>query len=166
MIGPETERLVDDIDALLDVLLCVATGAPDAARRAGGGGARNLLPAGAADRLPYSGGLLCSLLLEGPATGVGAVDALLCRPELRTLAGRDFCPFIRSVAIAWSSSHACKMRSRSAIARGSSDTSAAWDSTCSTRLCVNARRADICCSGGRDVSVTYVEDSGPKGGAG
>lgn len=47
--GPETERLVDAMDALLDVLLWLEAGVPEAARLVGGGGAKNLLPAGAAD---------------------------------------------------------------------------------------------------------------------
>ena len=117
-IGPETERLDEAIDNRLELRgVPVLTEGPEAARRAlgaGRGGTRNLPgDAESLEKLPF-----LSRLWRGRAASRLALtrglslaeceellmtEARLLRPELITLAGRDFCPLMRSSAIASSS---------------------------------------------------------------
>ncbi len=112
--GLETERVVE---ALLDDLL----GAPEDSReieRLGiGGGARYLLPGGAAESREYDGsGFLCSACFGSGGTGEGAMRALL-GPTLIALGGRDLRPSTRSLPMACNSSQVCVMRSHSDVMR-------------------------------------------------
>lgn len=97
-------------------------------------------------------------------------DARLTRPEdvteLMTLLGLDLRPLIRSCAISCSSTHVCTTLSRSATARGSSDTRLKAFSRVSTTSWVNTKRVAICCSGSAVMSCRNVEASSPMGGSG
>ena len=116
-IGPETDRPEEAIDNRLELRgVPVPTDGPDAARRAlgfGGGGVRNFPgDAESLEKLPF-----LSRLCRGRGTSrlartrglslrceeLWMTDTRLLRPELMTLEGRDFCPLIRSNAIASSS---------------------------------------------------------------
>ena len=138
--GPETERGVETLEALLDDLLWVLLlEIPEIDRLAFiGGGARNF----GADMDPDVECLPVEIRLGGPATGLGVVAVRLIRPLLIALGGRDFVSLIRSSAIARSSSEVCEIRSFSTIARLSPESSAARDSISSTKLRVKERRAD------------------------
>ena len=94
------------------------------------------------------------------------IEALLLRPELRTLGGRDFRPLRRSRAIACSSSHVRMMRMRSITARLSSASPRLRSTISSIRLRVYSRRDDICSSGGIEKSGAYNDANGPAGGEG
>lgn len=100
--GPDTDRGVDALEALLDDLLwLLPIEAPDTDLLAfGGGGARNfgVEVEEEAECLGAEG------RLGGPGTGFGVVALLLTRPLLTTLGGRDFSSAMRSSAIAHSSS--------------------------------------------------------------
>ncbi len=169
-IGPETEREDDATDMRLELRLSgpVITDEPEEARRAaaglGGGGTRNLPgDADSLEKLPFLF-ILCrgrgtsklarirGLLAAVECDELLMTEARLLRPELTTLAGRDFCPSMRSRAIASSSIQVCRMRSCSARTLGSSDRARArvfiLDSTSRVKL----RRADSCSSGGREGS--------------
>ena len=182
--GPETEREDDATDIRLELRVCRPefTDEPEAVRRAaaglGGGGTRNLPgDADSLEKLPF-----LSRLCRGRGTSRLArtrglfvafecdellmTEARLLRPELTTLAGRDFCPLMRSRAIASSSVQVWRMRSCSAGALGSSDRARARVFIRDKTSRVNVRRADNWSSGVREGSDWCEAERGPIGGEG
>ena len=160
-VGPDTERLAEAIVGLLMERPCPTVDEPDAERRpASEGGARSPF-AEPTESLPYAD----AFFLEGTGAAL-VVDARLLRPELMTLPGRDLVPWTRSVPMASSSLQVCRIRSRSGIARGSSETGAYAVSMRATSPLVNASRAVSWSSGVREVSDRWEEDNIPRGGEG
>lgn len=161
--GPETERIDDAIDKRLELLDGgpVPAAGPDAARRMlgfGAGGTRNLGEADSFEKLPFLSRLwrglgtsklarMRGLSVAFEAEEVLMTDARLLRPELITLDGRDFCPLMRSSAIASNSVQVCKIRSCSAGIRGSSARARARVFIRDNASRVNVRRAASCSSG-------------------
>lgn len=160
-VGPDTERLVEATVGLLMERPCPTADEPEAARRtARDGGARSPF-AEPTESLPYAE----TFLLDGAGAAL-ALDARLLRPELTTLPGLDLVPWTRSIPMASSSLQVCSIRSRSGIARGSSETTAYAVSIRATSPLVNASRAVSCSSGVSEVSERCEEDSIPRGGDG
>lgn len=167
-VGPDTDRIEDAIERRLELLVGgpVLTEEPEAARRAfgfGSVGTRNFGDADSFEKLPFLSrpcrGRETSKLARIRGLSVTfaceellMTEARLLRPELMTLAGRDFCPLIRSSAMASSSDQVCKMRSCSAGTRGSSESSRANVFKRDSDSRVKASRAESCSSGTSDGS--------------
>jgi hypothetical protein len=133
-VGPETER-IEEIEFLLLARLR-GSGVFDI-RLADMGGASS--PPGSLPRDKWAYEALF-LLVEEPVRAESN-DALLFRPELMALGGRDLTPLKISSAIASSSPHACRMRSFSPVARLSWETEAVFTSTSSIKVFVKPMRA-------------------------
>ena len=111
--GPDTER-IEEIESLLLARLR-GSGVFDTRLPPGMGGVR--YPSGSLLRDNWAYEALF-LLVEDPVR-IESKDALLFRPELMGLGGRDLTPLRISRDMASSSPHACRIRSFSPLARQS-----------------------------------------------